>query len=224
MVVTRKGLVIGNDELNRSGKSAITGSEPITVPYKYFDKIRGNKIIYDATDGIIILEVLKHNNTGFLYLPCVREQISGGTTEGLHSDHIRAIDTAGEVNKYEKVEMTPGYKLLALITNRVVIYTMQPILEAVIRWDFKDTDRITALRVVDNRYGFVKNLKYYTIEISTRGDIQADELAKLSDRLWEKDMVLVSFNFEANKIKVASRSSDRWGELEKLAKCIKAME
>lgn len=223
MVVTRNGLVIGQDELNRSGKSAIIGSKPITVPYKYFDKIKANKIIYDATDAIIVYEVLKYNNTGTLYLPCVREQISRGTTEGLHSDHIRAADTASEVNKYERVEMTPGYKLLALITNRVVAYTMQPILDAVIRWDFKDTNRITALRVIDNTHGFVKNLKYYTIEISTRGYIQADELAKFSDMLFEKDMILVSFNFEANKIKVASRANNRWDDFEKLVKVIKTM-
>lgn len=209
MVVTRSGLVIGQDELNRSGKSAITGSKPIIVPYEYFAKIKANKIIYDATDSRSVEEVFKHCTENALYLPYAKKMPSGYMTEPLKVNEVVSNEW------HERIAMAHCYKVLALIVNRAVLYTRQPILEALVDWDFSNEAKVLSARVIADGYGFVENLKYYTIEISKRGYIQAQELAKLSDKLLEKDMILVDFKFTDHKaIRVASMTEDRWDDLE----------
>lgn len=209
MVVTHSGLVIGQDELNRSGKTAITGSKPIIVPYKYFDRVKTNKIIYDVTDSRSVDEVLKHCAENALYLPYAKEMPNGYMTESLKVDEVVSNEW------YEKIAMAHCYKVLALIVNRAVLYARQPLLEALVDWDFSNEAKVGSARIIADRYGFVANLKYYTIEISKRGYIQAQELAKLSDKLWEKDMILVDFKFTNHKaIRVASMAKDRWDDLE----------
>ena len=209
MVVTHGGLVIGQDELNRSGKSAITGSKPIIVPYKYFDRVKTNKIIYDVTDGRSVDEVLKHCVENALYLPYAKEMPSGYMTESLK------VNEAVSNEWHERIEMAHCYKVLALIVNRAVLYTRQPILGALVDWDFSNEAKVESARIIADRYGFVENLKYYTIEISKGWYIQAKEIAKLSDKLWEKDMILTDFRFTNHKaIRVASMTKDRWDDLE----------
>lgn len=227
MVVTRNGLIIEQDELNLSGKSAITGSKPIIVPYKYFDRIKANKIIYDATDSRTVDEVIKHHKENALYLPYAKKMPSGYMTESIKENKDAKDSWLMEVDRHERIKMTHCYKVLTLIVNRAVIYTGQPILGAIVDWDFSDEAMVERLRVLDNKYGIIDNIKYYTIKLNRRryiqgGCIQAKELAEFSDRLWEKDMILVEFRFTDNKIiKVASRANDRWDDLEKLVEALR---
>lgn len=209
MVVTRNGLIIEQDELNISGKSAIIGSKPIIVPYKYFDRVKANKIIYDVTDSRSVDEVLSHCAENTLYLPYAKKMPSGYMTESLKVNEVVSNEW------HERITTAHCYKVLALIVNRAVLYTRQSLLEALVDWDFSNEAKVESARIIADRYGFVENLKYYTIEIGKRGYIQAQELAKLSDKLWEKDMILVDFKFTDHKaIQVVSMAKDKLDDLE----------
>ena len=218
MVVTHDGLVIGRGDLTGSAKIALTGNDAMFIPYKYFNKIEADKVIYDAADREVVKTVLKHNKENTLYLPYATELLNGYRTVAVRRADVGSDGWVSDINRHNRMKLTNSYKVLALIVNRVVRYTDEPISEAEVACNFGDEKLIGGVRVLEDKYGYIEELKYHTVEFNRAGWLQVEELARFSDMLWEKDMILTDFRFTTSKITVASRAGDRWDEFDKLAK------